>query len=490
LIATRNNVSNEQTEQCQNDFSDNSESLSQARNSAIDLYFKAFDACSTVIKMDKLAFHVDWFKAFYRRNYDALMVKSIYDNVIDDVDKVREWMDCLLNQQQKAQIEKNHDSIHEPSFKTDFFRTAEDQPEQEIIDKIIDLIFYYGEEQDTIRNDPLVRLLISNPPGLYDFTVVTAMGVITEGKKGLELVDALERLEKLRGVKTIRADTGTARSLEYNGAKIEEAIECAVQLKKPYGLFGYSQGCANALTAESSLLSGSPRQQNNLINPEAHLVCRQLLFSAANGSMHGPSTEVKIHRLIVMSEEFFKYQQGYCSRAFISLVLETITNLMDSAPFQKVICGGGGTFLFEGSRAFWREAQHLPQIPTCVTRGVLDHHTTPESLDMLSNMLSKQAGSPLHDSQVHVYDAVGHPVYTHNRNSKILRTCDMGGAVQRTHHWSPLSDEVKFVQTKRDIDNGTFMCAKDRHIFPWCDVNARFGIIKYVSDDKKEDSEK
>lgn len=55
----------------------------------------------------------------------------------------------------------------------------------------------------------------------------------------------------------------------------------------------------------------------------------------------------------------------------------------------------------------------------------------------------------------------------------------IGGAIQRTHHWSPLEDEVKFVQTQLDIDRGTFLCAKDRHVFPWCDVNARFGFIKY-----------
>jgi hypothetical protein len=140
--------------------------------------------------------------------------------------------------------------------------------------------------------------------------------------------------------------------------------------------------------------------------------------------------EAKIYRLIVMCEEFFKYQQGYCSRGFILFVLETLTSVMDSAPFHKFVCGGGGTFLYDGSRAFWREAQHLPNVPTCVLRGVLEDHTTPESLEMISNLLTKQAGSALHDSQVHVYDAVGHPVYTKNRNGKrngkILENCDMG----------------------------------------------------------------
>ena len=169
------------------------------------------------------------------------------------------------------------------------------------------------------------------------------------------------------------------------------------------------------------------------------------------------------------------------SRAFISSVLETLNAAMDSAGFQKFI-GGAETFLPDGNRAFWREAQHLPHVPTTVLRGVLEEHTTPESLDMVSNLLTKQSGSAHHDSQVHVYDAVGHPVYTINRNGRILEKSDVGGSVQRTHHWSPLDEEVSFVKTKRDIERAAFECAKDRHIFPWVDVNARFGVIPYVDE--------
>lgn len=68
----------------------------------------------------------------------------------------------------------------------------------------------------------------------------------------------------------------------------------------------------------------------------------------------------------------------------------------------------------------------------------------------------------------------------------ILIYFHLGGAIQRTHHWSPLSDEVKFVETQRDVEHGTFLCAKDRHVFPWCDVNARFGFIKQEVNSKKE----
>ena len=60
-------------------------------NSVVDAYVEAFDACARVLEMDKLCFHSDWFSNFYRRNYDALVIKSMYDNVIEDVDKVRYW---------------------------------------------------------------------------------------------------------------------------------------------------------------------------------------------------------------------------------------------------------------------------------------------------------------------------------------------------------------------------------------------------------------
>ena len=58
---------------------------------AIRLYHEAFNACSKVLSLDKHAFHSGWFRDFYRRNYDALMVRSMHDNVVHDVDNVRYW---------------------------------------------------------------------------------------------------------------------------------------------------------------------------------------------------------------------------------------------------------------------------------------------------------------------------------------------------------------------------------------------------------------
>jgi hypothetical protein len=47
---------------------------------AVAAYNEAFAACSQVLSIDKQSIQATWFKSFYRRNYDALMVKSIFDN--------------------------------------------------------------------------------------------------------------------------------------------------------------------------------------------------------------------------------------------------------------------------------------------------------------------------------------------------------------------------------------------------------------------------
>ena len=239
--------------------------------------------------------------------------------------------------------------------------------EQKLVDSILDALIYDEYDREKLRKDPLVRLLIPNADGKYDFTIVTAMGVITEGKAGTELHTALKRLGEKRGVRFVRADTATARSFEYNAERIIEAIESTKAYDVPFGLLGYSQGCANALMAESLLYSGTPAQQEYI---KRNLACRQILFSAANGSSHGAATDKKATRLIVMLEEFAKYQQGYFSRALQTTFLETITSALDSSQFHKSM-GGANSFLYDGCRAFWREAQHLPNVSAKIQKFIL-----------------------------------------------------------------------------------------------------------------------
>lgn len=220
---------------------------------ATQKYEEAFTACANVLQLDRLSFHADWFRHFYRRNYDALMVKSVYDNVMNGDDDVRAWLGKLRRSKNKVNDESKYtfslpmplinkdEGKNESSSEKLHFDNPDELHEQEIVDEIIDLIFFDEIEREQIRSDPLTRLLISNKPGIYNFTIVSAMGVITEGKKGLELETALKRLREQRGVEVVRADTGTARSFEYNASKIEEAVEAAVQMNKPYGILGYSQ---------------------------------------------------------------------------------------------------------------------------------------------------------------------------------------------------------------------------------------------------------
>ncbi|GKY98734.1 hypothetical protein MPSEU_000829700 [Mayamaea pseudoterrestris] len=476
------------------------EKQSKEYANAIQKYHDAFEACAKVRDLDKHSFHARWFRQFYKRNYDALTIKSLFDNVIDDVDNVRYWLHVLRSgsrREKEADPETVLEDIILPRLSLELelwteakasdipeddemFLKPENHSEQVLLDAIIDAVIYEPSDREKLRKDPLVRLLIDNSPGHYNFNIVSAMGVVTEGKKGTELALAYKRLEEKRGIKVIRADTATARSLEYNAGKIEEAIEEAIQLGKPYGYIGYSQGCANALLAESTLLTGTPKQQHAVTSSNAGLVCRMLCFSAANGSFHGPAMEKKIERLIVLCEEFFKYQQGYVSRSLTATILENINTLLDSSTFHKIM-GGAQSFLPDGCRAFWREAQHLATVPTCTIRGVMEEHTTPEALELMRNLMTKQSGSALHDSQVHVFDAVGHPIYYRNRNGCVLEQCDVGnGCIQRTHHWSPLEQEVEFLRTTKDIMMASYDCAKDRHVAPWVEVNARFGFIKYA----------
>ena len=67
-----------------------------------------------------------------------------------------------------------------------------------------------------------------------------------------------ESLENNCGKRTIQANTGMFRSLKYNGATIEQAIEKAIRVEEtPFGILGYSQVAANGPTVESMLISGS-----------------------------------------------------------------------------------------------------------------------------------------------------------------------------------------------------------------------------------------
>jgi hypothetical protein len=419
------------------------------RKRAAEAYEVAFAACRELRAVEPEAYSLDWFKSFWARNHEALVVLSVVRNHQQDIDQVRHWLKV---------------------------RNGGDPPagEQGLVTAVIDALYYFEEDRIRLGADPLVRLLLDPPPGRYDFTIISAMGVITEGAKGTELKDAYRRIGEQRGVRVLRADTQTARSLEFNADRIEDAVR---QATTPWGYIGYSQGCANGLRVESLLLGGTPDQQALA----RKLRCRNLLFSAINGSAHGTCGDQKFLRAMIDGDRFLKHYQAVFSSKAIGAALDNIGLLLDSRPFVHSQ-GGVDSLSYAGIRALVRDGQFKADVPTSIMRGIVEPETTPEALEMLSNVLSKQIEQTDHDTQVTITEALGHPVWVVSPYGRVLKRCDMGCLVQRTHHWSPLYYATDFVTTDRDRDQAIYEFPKDRHVLPWVEVNARFGVIDRVEE--------
>ncbi|MGM0597002.1 MAG: hypothetical protein ACQES9_08195 [Myxococcota bacterium] len=407
-------------------------------------YKQAFSLCTQLFRQNNNIIHLPWFKKFWSRNFEALTVYSVVDNYRQDVDQVRKW-------------------LHFRSGKSEFSN------KQDLIGAVCKALYFYPGDQEQIFSDPLVRLLIEPPRANYNFSVVSCMGVVTEGKKGKELETAYQRLEASRGVKVVRADTKTARTLEFNADKIVEEIS---KLDTPWGYIGYSQGCANALKAESILASGTPEQQKILRG----LKSRNLLFSAINGSGHGTCGDKKILEAISKGDYYLKYYQGILSRSAVDFFLKNIALLLDSQFFIHLM-GGIESLSHHGVIDLARNGVFKDGVPTVCLKGIVDTDTLPEALEFLSNVLTRQLGTYSHDTQVEISEAVGHFVKITNQYNQILKNCEMESTTQATHHWSPLKKATEFLETEKDRKRFIYDTPKDRHVFPWIDVNARFGII-------------
>lgn len=420
----------------------------KTRQRAVAAYRAAFAQCAEFLRVVPDGFTVPWMKSFWLRNEEALKVLSVVRNWQEDIDDVRRWL-----------------AVNAPGpFRDD---------EQSLTETVIRTLYAYPEDQERLLYDPLVRLLIDPDPGHYHFTIISCMGVITDGKDGRELEDAFRRVKERRGVEVIRAHTGLFRSLEYNASAIIEAIK---QAKTPWGYIGYSQGCANALMAENFLYGGTPEQRKLLDN----FVCRNLLFSAANGSVHGSNGARKFLTAIVEGEMFLKHYQAIYSRELTDLILRTMKAVMDSRAFVNTL-GGTYSLTLERARLLHRDGQFVPWVPTSTTRGIVTLDRIPEALEYLWWMHERLLPGVPSDSQVPADEAVGHASRIRNDWTEVLRRCDMGSYVQATHHWSPVTAEIEIVTTERDIRLAVYQSPKDRHVFPWVEVNARFGRIKTTS---------
>lgn len=439
--------------------------MEQLRSDARKLYSVAFEACATALKGSQEVLHQEWFRTFWARNYDALTVVSVLQNVQMDVDKTRKWVDGQLR--------------HGTSSSTDYkgVREACDalwqkNPRSEacLVDSLIEILFYDPADRLKYRRDALMQLIIEEPPGHLNFTVVSAMGVITEGAKGTEMAASYARLRERRGVEVVRADTATLQSVDYNAACVEKTVK---DVSTPWGWVGYSQGCANAFRAESMMLQGTPEQQRLM----SSFRCRQLLFSAANGSAHATCGDWKLLRALVDGERFLKRFQASMSAATQNLALDLLQNALSSRLAYAVL-GSVQSLTHEGARTMWRDGQHA-HAPSTSMRGVVESHTLPECLMFVSNIILQQMDySQRQDTQVAVEEAVAYPTSIRNANAELLKRVDMRSAIQRTHHWSPLHEEVLFLTTSGDDPLAMFDTPKDRHVFPWLEVNTRFGVIQ------------
>lgn len=425
-----------------------------ARDRAGRAYETAFAACAEFLREVPDGFTLPWFRAFWVRNEEALRVLSVVRAFEEDQDDVRRWMRVV-------------------SGRDDFGDRSD------LLDTVIAVLWARPEDRAALRADPLVRLLLPLPEGRLRFTVIACMGVITDGERGRELEDAFRRLEERRGVRVIRAHTGLFRPLEFNAAAVTRAIEKATT---PYGLLGYSQGCANALMAEHLLRSGTPGEQRLLEG----LVCRNLLFSAANGSAHGTSGERKFLRAVVEGEHFLKHYQATHSREAARVLFRVLKAVLDSPGFLKTVAGAHSLTL-ERAMALHRDGQFRPDVPTSSTRGVASLDRLPEALWYLHHCHSRLLPGAEHDSQVPVDEAVGRASRVRNAHTSAFARCDLGSMPLALHHWAPVTAEVEPVTTRSDRERAVYQAPKDLLVFPWVEVNARFGRIAYNREGPERD---
>mmetsp|Transcript_9572 Transcript_9572/g.22349 ORF Transcript_9572/g.22349 Transcript_9572/m.22349 type:complete len:934 (+) Transcript_9572:1970-4771(+) len=354
--------------------------------------------------------------------------------------------------------------------------------EQSLLEAVVRALYYDGELQEATLADPLVRLLVDPPPPKavrWDLTLISAMGVITEGANGDELEATYARLSADRGVIVMRADTGSVRGLEYNSERI---ISCVRKVQTAgWAWVGYSQGCTNCYYAEHVLATGPPADANLLRS----LRCRQLLFSAANGSAHSTCGEAKIRRAITAAEHALKRHQAHFSPQAIKAFLRALQASFESRSAVNAF-GGLNSLSIDGvAAALWTGAAHKRWVPTGALRGIVEAHTLPEALQQIANTLSAQIESAAHDTQIAADTALAYPVSVANANSAMLAQCALPNRVQRTHHWSPLDAATDFVSTPSDRARAVYECPKDRHVLPFLEAAARFGLVDVLPGERE-----
>lgn len=387
------------------------------------------------------------FKRFYGRTYEALMIQTLDQNLLDDTYEVRHWFSI-----------RSGIDIDEIAKLPMFVRR----------DAIIDVLYWREDDRETRRRDPLTWIDIRPGAGTVDLTVIAAMGVITEGQRGNELRSAFERLKKTRGIRLVRANTGNIKPLAYNSHQIEQAIrEC----RTPFMLLGYSQGCANMMSAESGMYGGTPDDRRCL----DRLVARHFMFSALNGSVHAVCGGDLYRRTVIDGEQFIKMVSGTASSALIDLVFTLVRKFLDE-PWVTMSLSSVESLSHIGLRRLSLDAQYMPGVISTEIQGVLDRFF-PDALYYVKHAFDVEAHTQS-DSQVGIDCAHAWHVYNRNESVDILRREAMPSCTLRAHHWNPLYEEVVWLETEKDKHFAVYHAPEDIHIMPAVEALILFGRLK------------
>ncbi|MFA5624663.1 MAG: hypothetical protein WC966_06380 [Bradymonadales bacterium] len=412
-------------------------------------YLAAYSAAAQLLQSDPKAFKLPWFQEFWSRTHEMLLIRSFLRNIKEEIEECVAWTERK------------------------FGKTLPDS-QNELVKLAVDILYHYQEDKERILSDPLVRLQIAPAKGKVALSIVSSMGVITDGEDGYELECSYKRLQEERGVKLVRANTGTIKTLDYNARIISEAI---MSVEGPFAMLGYSQGCANMLEAERRLYQGTPESRLKLDN----LVSRQFIFSSLNGSAHASCGNEKYLRAVVEGESILKFYQAIYSKATIQSAFTLLKSLMESR-YGTHFLGSVTSLSHEGLQALARDGQFSPDVPSLSTRAVLSQDI-PECLVFMRNHYIKQTQDPQNDSQVADHCAYGYFIWNSNDDVDELKHSDIPTRTLEAHHWSTLLRDVEFIETQYDRERLVYRGPKDLFLFPWIEGLILFGKLPLIEDE-------
>ena len=390
------------------------------------------------------------FKDLWARATDALRIASVYDDLKNDNDEVRRW----FSYRYEATYHRPLPSI------TDLTRA-------QTYSAIIDFVYAFDDDKTALRRDPIVWFMPAAPAGTVDLTLITAMGIVTNGIAGHELETVFKRLALTRHISTIRTNTGTIKPLQYNAEQIDRVI---AQVDGPFAMIGYSQGCPNMMKAEANLYNGTPNQRKLLDK----LVSRNFICSAFNGSPHATCGVVKYKNALVEGEAVLKSFSSSLSRPLYRLIFALVKRILDT-PIINASLTSVESISPEGLLELARDAQFAPHVPSIEASGAtLD---VPEGLVLMANHFEKQAHIP-NDSQIGIDCAHAYPVFNENDTTRRLKAQAISPRLLNIHHWSPLVEEIKFIESKKDVQSCAYKGPKSLFVTPWIDALILFGILK------------